>query len=126
RRWGRSRKRDSTFSVFCVCRCTASVCTGARASPESGLGARDATHVLMVAAETRIEATFMHISDIFARDGFTCSFEFFPPKSEQGARDLFETVRRLEPLKPSFVSMTYGAGGSTRDLTHDLVVRLKR
>ncbi len=68
----------------------------------------------------------MHISDIFARDGFTCSFEFFPPKSEQGARDLFETVRRLEPLKPSFVSMTYGAGGSTRDLTHDLVVRLKR
>lgn len=68
----------------------------------------------------------MHISDIFARDGFTCSFEFFPPKSEQGARDLFETVRRLEPLKPSFVSMTYGAGGSTRDLTHDLVVRLKQ
>lgn len=68
----------------------------------------------------------MHIADIFARDGLTCSFEFFPPKSEQGALDLFETVRRLEPLKPSFVSMTYGAGGSTRDLTHDLVVRLKR
>ena len=68
----------------------------------------------------------MHIADIFARDGLTCSFEFFPPKSEQGAHDLFETVRRLEPLKPSFVSMTYGAGGSTRDLTHDLVVRLKR
>lgn len=68
----------------------------------------------------------MHISEIFARDRLTCSFEFFPPKSEQGAAELFETVRRLEPLKPSFVSMTYGAGGSTRDLTHDLVLRLKR
>lgn len=68
----------------------------------------------------------MHISEIFARDRLTCSFEFFPPKSEQGAHDLFETVRSLEPLKPSFVSMTYGAGGSTRDLTHDLVLRLKR
>lgn len=68
----------------------------------------------------------MHISQIFARDRLTCSFEFFPPKSEQGAAELFETVRRLEPLKPSFVSMTYGAGGSTRDLTHDLVLRLKR
>jgi methylenetetrahydrofolate reductase (NADPH) len=68
----------------------------------------------------------MHISEIFARDRLTCSFEFFPPKSEQGAAELFETVRRLEPLQPSFVSMTYGAGGSTRDLTHDLVLRLKR
>ncbi len=68
----------------------------------------------------------MHISEIVARDRLTCSFEFFPPKSEQGAAELFETVRRLEPLKPSFVSMTYGAGGSTRDLTHDLVLRLKR
>lgn len=68
----------------------------------------------------------MHIAEIFARDRLTCSFEFFPPKSEQGALELFETVRRLEPLKPSFVSMTYGAGGTTRDLTHDLVVRLKK
>jgi methylenetetrahydrofolate reductase (NADPH) len=68
----------------------------------------------------------MHIAEIFARDRLTCSFEFFPPKSEQGALELFETVRRLEPLKPSFVSMTYGAGGTTRDLTHDLVMRLKR
>lgn len=68
----------------------------------------------------------MHIAEIFARDRLTCSFEFFPPKSEQGALELFETVRRLEPLKPSFVSMTYGAGGTTRDLTHDLVLRLKQ
>jgi methylenetetrahydrofolate reductase (NADPH) len=68
----------------------------------------------------------MHISDIFRNDRLTCSFEFFPPKSAEGADALFETVRQLESLKPSFVSMTYGAGGSTRDLTHDLVVRLKR
>jgi methylenetetrahydrofolate reductase (NADPH) len=68
----------------------------------------------------------MHIRDIFKNDRFTCSFEFFPPRSAEGAQALFETVRQLEPLRPSFVSMTYGAGGSTRDATHDLVVRLKR
>ncbi len=68
----------------------------------------------------------MHIRDAFQAQQLTCSFEFFPPKSEKGALALFDTVRQLEPLKPSFVSMTYGAGGSTRDLTHDLVVRLKR
>jgi methylenetetrahydrofolate reductase (NADPH) len=68
----------------------------------------------------------MHISDIFRTDRLTCSFEFFPPRSAAGADALFETVRQLESLKPSFVSMTYGAGGSTREVTHDLVVRLKR
>jgi methylenetetrahydrofolate reductase (NADPH) len=68
----------------------------------------------------------MHIGDIFAAHRVSCSFEFFPPKTESGAAALFETVRQLEPLKPAFISMTYGAGGSTRDLTHDLVVRLKR
>lgn len=68
----------------------------------------------------------MHIQDVFRTHRLSCSFEFFPPKSPAGADALFETVRQLEPLKPSFVSMTYGAGGSTRDLTHDLVVRLKR
>jgi methylenetetrahydrofolate reductase (NADPH) len=66
----------------------------------------------------------MHIRDIFKTQKVSCSFEFFPPKTPAGADALFETVRRLEPLKPSFVSMTYGAGGSTRDLTHELVVRL--
>ena len=68
----------------------------------------------------------MHIHDIFAAHRPTFSFEFFPPKTEKGADALFAAVRRLEPLKPSFVSMTYGAGGSTRGLTHDLVLRLKR
>lgn len=66
----------------------------------------------------------MHISDILA-GGPTCSFEFFPPKTAKGAENLYETIQQLEGLKPSFVSVTYGAGGSTRDLTHDLVVRIK-
>ncbi|NUP88215.1 MAG: methylenetetrahydrofolate reductase [NAD(P)H] [Candidatus Sumerlaeia bacterium] len=68
----------------------------------------------------------MHIRDVFHRDRVTCSFEFFPPKSAQGFQTLFESVRQLESLKPSFVSVTYGAGGSTREQTHDLVVRIKR
>jgi len=67
----------------------------------------------------------MHIKDIFARDGATYSFEFFPPKSEQAAAALYQAIQELEPLAPSFVSVTYGAGGSTRELTHDLVVRIK-
>lgn len=67
----------------------------------------------------------MHINDIFARHRTTVSFEFFPPKSREGADALFGAIAELEPFKPSFVSVTYGAGGSTRELTHDLVVRLK-
>lgn len=67
----------------------------------------------------------MHISDIFRDHRPTCSFEFFPPKTAKGADSLYRTISQLESLKPSFVSVTYGAGGSTRDLTHDLVVRIK-
>jgi methylenetetrahydrofolate reductase (NADPH) len=68
----------------------------------------------------------MHIADILAQHRTTFSFEFFPPKSDEGAAALFEEIRRLESLRPSFVSVTYGAGGSTRELTHNLVVRLKQ
>jgi methylenetetrahydrofolate reductase (NADPH) len=68
----------------------------------------------------------MHIRDIFRDHRTTFSFEFFPPKTSQGFEELFATIVRLEELRPSFVSVTYGAGGSTRELTHDLVVRIHR
>jgi methylenetetrahydrofolate reductase (NADPH) len=54
------------------------------------------------------------------------SFEFFPPKSQDGVDQLFETVSRLQPHHPAFVSVTYGAGGSTQKLTLELVKRIKR
>jgi methylenetetrahydrofolate reductase (NADH) len=68
----------------------------------------------------------MHIHDIFARDKTTASFEFFPPKTAADSEALYANIALLEALQPSFVSVTYGAGGSTRQLTHDLVVRLKQ
>src|ERR1700730_5720813 len=68
----------------------------------------------------------MHIRDVFAADRTTFSFEFFPPKTDAASDELFATIVRLEELKPSFVSVTYGAGGSTRERTHDLVVRIHR
>ncbi len=52
------------------------------------------------------------------------SFEFFPPKTEEMERTLWETITRLAPLEPSFVSVTYGAGGSTRERTHATIVRI--
>lgn len=67
----------------------------------------------------------MHISDIFATWRTTFSFEFFPPKTDAASEQLYRSIAELETLCPSFVSVTYGAGGSTRQRTHDLVVRLK-
>jgi len=52
------------------------------------------------------------------------SFEFFPPKTEEMARSLWETINRLAPLAPNFVSVTYGAGGSTRERTHSTIARI--
>jgi methylenetetrahydrofolate reductase (NADPH) len=54
------------------------------------------------------------------------SFEFFPPKGPEGVDRLFETIAELRPYEPDYVSVTYGAGGSTRRLTVDLVRRIKR
>jgi methylenetetrahydrofolate reductase (NADPH) len=68
----------------------------------------------------------MHIQDIFREHRTTFSFEFFPPKTDAASDELFATIAALQPLQPSFVSVTYGAGGSTRDRTHDLVVRIER
>lgn len=56
----------------------------------------------------------------------TVSFEFFPPKTEKMEEALWAAIRRLEPLRPRFVSVTYGAGGSTRERTHATVARLVR
>ncbi|MEE9403275.1 MAG: methylenetetrahydrofolate reductase [NAD(P)H] [Algisphaera sp.] len=68
----------------------------------------------------------MHISDIFKQHDTTFSFEFFPPKTEASSEALFKNICELQALKPSFVDVTYGAGGSTRDLTDDLVLRIQR
>src|SRR5262249_11707431 len=68
----------------------------------------------------------MHIQDIFREHRTTFSFEFFPPKTDEASEELFTTIAHLEELQPSFVSVTYGAGGSTRERTHDLVVRIHR
>ncbi len=68
----------------------------------------------------------MLVKDILAKQHSTFSFEFFPPKTEEGWEKLFTSVAELVPLKPGYVSVTYGAGGSTRDRTHDLVVRIQK
>lgn len=65
------------------------------------------------------------ISEILLR-GPAVSFEFFPPRSDEAEATLERTLTELEPLHPSFVSVTYGAGGTTRERTHDLVVAINR
>ena len=67
----------------------------------------------------------MHITEIMRGHSPTFSFEFFPPKTPQAAETLYQTIRDLESYMPDFVSVTYGAGGSTRELTHDLVERIR-
>ncbi len=57
------------------------------------------------------------IRDLLAAGGESFSFEFMPPKTEEAERKLWRAIRQLEPLQPTFVSVTYGAGGSTRDRT---------
>lgn len=68
----------------------------------------------------------MKIADKIAKRKPSFSFEFFPPKDEEAKERLFESVAKLRPYEPTFVSVTYGAGGSTRKLTVELVVRIKR
>ncbi|MCC2668308.1 MAG: 5,10-methylenetetrahydrofolate reductase [Armatimonadetes bacterium] len=68
----------------------------------------------------------MFIRDFFQQERPVFSFEFFPPKTEEGLKSLYGTISELAALNPSFVSVTYGAGGSTRDLTVDLTARIKR
>ena len=67
----------------------------------------------------------MKIIDILSKKQASYSFEFFPPKSEEGWDQLFRTIESLKVWKPAYVSVTYGAGGSTRRQTIDLVSRIK-
>lgn len=68
----------------------------------------------------------MRIEDLLSVSEPCFSFEFFPPRTDDGTRALYDTVASLRPLEPSFVSITYGAGGSTRERTLDLVGRIRR
>jgi methylenetetrahydrofolate reductase (NADPH) len=69
----------------------------------------------------------MRIDEAYAtRADPVFSFEFFPPKTEEGERNLYNALAELRPLDPAFVSVTYGAGGSTRDKTIDIVRRIKQ
>jgi methylenetetrahydrofolate reductase (NADPH) len=63
-------------------------------------------------------------AEAFEAGGIRVSFEFFPPKTEQMEQNLWKCIRKLAPLSPEFVSVTYGAGGSTRERTHNTVARL--
>jgi methylenetetrahydrofolate reductase (NADPH) len=68
----------------------------------------------------------VRISEIYRRSPRVFSFEFFPPKTDEGFRTLFRTIEKLKSRQPDFVSMTWGAGGSTRRKTVDLVVKIER
>ena len=67
----------------------------------------------------------MKIRDIIKNSSSGFSFEFFPPKNDQGFDDLYATIERLKQLNPLFVSVTYGAGGGTRKKTIDLTAKIK-
>ncbi len=68
----------------------------------------------------------MRIDDVLTASTPVFSFEFFPPRTREGVETLFETVEALTPLQPSFVSVTYGAGGATREGTVEIATRIKR
>lgn len=67
----------------------------------------------------------MRIDEVIGLGKPALSFEFFPPKTEAGFGSLFQTVNDLKPVQPTYVSVTYGAGGSTREKTVDLVQRIQ-
>jgi methylenetetrahydrofolate reductase (NADPH) len=67
----------------------------------------------------------MRIDQVLNRGRPSISFEFFPPKSDAGFQQLFKTIDELHPLHPTYVSVTYGAGGSTRQKTVELVAKIQ-
>src|SRR5580704_16957519 len=74
----------------------------------------------------RLHNRQMRIPEILAAQRPVFSFEFFPPKTQAGERNLFAALEELRELEPAFVSVTYGAGGSTRARTIEIVKRIKR
>ena len=68
----------------------------------------------------------MRLDSVFSGRHPVFSFEFFPPRSDEAERSMFESIAQLRELEPTFVSVTYGAGGSTRTRTIDLVTRIHR
>lgn len=79
---------------------------------------------MAVASHTRLGPRAPTVAELLAEGRPTFSFEFFPPKDDAGEIQLWQTIRRLEALRPSFVSVTYGAGGSTRDRTVRITERI--
>jgi methylenetetrahydrofolate reductase (NADPH) len=68
----------------------------------------------------------VNLADLYARSGLSLSVEFFPPKTDKGEENLFKEIEIIKRLNPAFCSVTYGAGGSTREKTVDLVDRIHR
>lgn len=68
----------------------------------------------------------MHISEILKKSKTSLSYEFFPPKSEKASNNLYNAIEDLKSLNPAYVSVTYGAGGTTRERTHNLVVKIHK
>src|ERR1041385_4850465 len=68
----------------------------------------------------------MKVKDLFASKKPAISFEFFPPKTDEGLANLMASIASLKELSPSYVTMTYGAGGSTRQKTVQLVSAIKK
>jgi len=74
----------------------------------------------------RAEHVTRSIPEVLAAEGASYSFEFFPPKDDAAEQALWEAIRRLEAVRPTFVSVTYGAGGSTQDRTVRVTGRISR
>src|SRR5271170_3464396 len=72
----------------------------------------------------RVPSARVTIRELLASGRRSFSFEFFPPQTDEGERQLWQALRQLEPLHPTFVSVTYGAGGSTRDHTVSITERI--
>jgi methylenetetrahydrofolate reductase (NADPH) len=81
---------------------------------------------MALGAPSRRPSATGHVGELLARGERSFSFEFFPPRDRDGEQVLWQAIRELEPLKPTFVSVTYGAGGTTRERTAAITARIAR